>query len=128
MTNEDWQKLKDWWGCSFYTSFKLECDGYKISLSNHISKMKVRVVLSVDGWIKGEWLNKEHPIGAKFFQLKKKALYSAKELKERQKTFGKKSELSQQKYYEYVAMDWTSFAAFKKQLSITCKEIKIIEE
>ncbi len=128
MTKEDWQKLKDWWGCTFYTSFYLECDGHKISLSNEVYKMKVIIALYVDGWVKGEWLKKDHPIGSKFYPLIRKGLYTSKELKANQKVFGKKSEHAHQKYYEYVGMNWTSFAAFKKQLLSTCKEIKIIEE
>ncbi|GHV13588.1 hypothetical protein FACS1894169_00910 [Bacteroidia bacterium] len=128
MTNEDWQKLKDWWGTSMYDSFHLQCDEYEITLHNWISKMRIAVMLYVDGWQKVEWFTKGHPIGAKFFQLKKKGIYSAKELKEKQKLFGKKSRHSQQRYYEYLNPSWTSFAAFKKQLLATCKEIKIIEE
>ncbi|PAT63102.1 hypothetical protein [Psychrobacter sp. JB193] len=35
---------------------KLKCDGYIITLRDGIYKRKIRTELSVNGWLKGEWL------------------------------------------------------------------------
>jgi len=35
---------------------KLKCDGYVITLRDGIYKRKIRTELSVDGWLKAEWL------------------------------------------------------------------------
>lgn len=129
MTKEDWQKLRGWWDSdSIYSSFKLQCDEHEVSLHFEVYKKKINVIIYVDGWLKGEWLNLDNPIGQKFLQRHKKAYYTAKELKKYAKVFGKKHELAQQKYYEWVSVSWSSFSAFKKHISTTCKDIKIIEE
>ena len=130
MEKEDWKKVSDWWGLSFYDSIQLSIDGYKITLFNRIDKkrMIVRVEMYVDGVVKGEYLGKESEIGNRFLHPAKVAVFSAKELKEKAKCFGKKHKYAQQIYKEYNEPIWKSFAAFKKHITQNNKDIKLIEE
>jgi hypothetical protein len=125
MTKEDWKKLEDWWGNTFYSYFKMECDGHVLSMHNYTYKMRVYVALYVDGVHEGAWTEHDHEMGRKFYPLKRAALYSAVELKMRKKLYGRNA--GKQVYKEYRLSYWVSFAAFRKQIRLMCKDVKIIE-
>lgn len=127
MTKEEWKKVEDWWDTGF-SSVKLMVDRHEIQLHNIIDKKKmtVSVEIYVDGYIKGEYSNKDSEIGNHFWQRIKKALYSTKELKERAKIWGKRHEAAQQSYFEYNLPYWRSFNAFKKHLTQNNTDIKLI--
>lgn len=127
MTKEEWKKIEDWWGTGF-SSVNLMIDGHEISLHNSIDKKKmiVEVVIYVDGYIKNEYSNKDNEIGNRFWQRVKKPFYSAKELKERAKLWGKRSEEAKQKYFEYNLPCWRSFHAFKRHITSHNKDISLV--
>lgn len=127
MTKEEWKKIQEWWGTG-RGFVEMKIDDYKISLYNSINKKKmiVEIYTYIDGYMKGEYYNVESEIGNRFWQRIKKPLYSAKEIKKRIKAFGKRNELAKQKYYEYNACCWRSFAAFKKHIMLHNIEIQLI--
>lgn len=127
MTKEEWKKVQDWWATG-YGYIEMKADDHKISLHNVIDKKKmiVEICLYVDGYMKIEYHDAKSEIGNRFYQRIKKPLHSAKALKDRIKAFGKRNELAQQKYYEYNAFSWRSFAAFKKHITSHNTEIQLI--
>lgn len=127
MTKDEWNKIKDWWGTG-HGSVKMKIDGHEIGLCNNIDKerMIVEICLYIDGYMKIEYLDKESEIGNLFYQRVKKPLFSSKVIKERIKIFGKRDKLAQQKYHEYNAYSWRSFAAFKKHITTHNTEIQLI--
>lgn len=129
MTKEEWKKISDWWGIG-YGSINMEIDGHKISLYNNIDKKKmiVEVIIYVDGYIRGRYYEKDSELGNRFWRRVKKPLYSTKKLKELVKIFGKRSEMSRQRYYERNVPSWRSFASFKKHITSHNTDIKFIPE
>lgn len=128
MTNEDWNKLKEWWGNDLYSLFNLQVDGYKITLQHRIHKMKIKVWIYVDGYLKGEWLSVENEIAKRFLQRKKTSVYSTKKLKESAKLFGKKHKSAQQRYIEYIDVSWSSFTSFKRHLIANNTSIELVKD
>ena len=123
--------MKDNWGALF-TTIKFKIDGYDVCLQAGVIKMRVYVTCYVNGSMKGIWLSKkegQYPEeGKRFFQLHKKAVISAKEMKRRQKIFGKRSDFSKQSFYEYLSPNWSSFSAFKKHIIENNKDIQLIRK
>lgn len=127
MTKQEWTKVQEWWATG-HGSVEMKVDEHEISLFNVINKKKmiVTVQLYVDGYIKGAYTDTKSEIGNRFYQRVKKPLYSAKRIKDNIKAFGKRSEMAKQRYYEYNAPDWRSFAAFKKHLTSHNTELQLI--
>lgn len=128
MSNEDWVKLKSWWGCDLFSSFNLEIDGHKVTLQNHTYKMKISVAVYVDDYFKGSYLDMNDPIGKKFYPTKTKNLYSKKQMDELIKDIGKKRAEKLQSIYSYKDCYWKSFNSFKRHLNANCDNIKIKED
>lgn len=128
MSNEDWKKLEDWWGYDLFRSFDLQIDGYKVSLENQTYKMKISIAVYVDGYFKGIYMNLDNPIGKKFYPTRTKSLYSAKQMLEIIKIWGKREGKKRQSSYQYKDAYWKCFNSFKKHLKANCTDIKILED
>ena len=130
MTKEDWKKIEDWWGDVYAPHLELRIDGFNVSLYNQVDKKKmiICVAVFVDDLIKVEYTSKDSTIGNRFYQRIRKPLYSAKALKDRRKTFGKRSEYAKQVYFEYNDLHWRSFRAFKKHITANNKSIELVKE
>lgn len=127
MTNEEWKQVEEWWGTGV-GHISMEIDGYSIFLHNYADKekMTLSVMVYINGYICGEYSNRDNEIGNRFWQRVRKPLYSPKELKTRVQLYGKRSKESKQKYFEMNSFMWRSFSAFKKHITNHNKEISLV--
>jgi hypothetical protein len=129
MTKEDWNKVE----CLFsvrYGIVKLNCDGYKITLSvETIGKLQLAIVVYVNGTLKGKWMSEDCEERRKFYQKTEKFMYGKKLRTDMRKLCKKKEYIKdgwdqkQQRYNFY----WKSFSSLKKHLIANNKEIQLIE-
>lgn len=127
MTKEQWKKVEDWWGTG-PGHVEMDIDGHKITLYNVIDKkrMIVEVCVYVDGCMRTGFSKAGDETGDRFWQRIKKSLYSAKELKDRARAFGKRSDMAKQKHLEYNVPAWRSLRAFKRHITAHNTDIKLI--
>lgn len=85
-----------------FTNVQLLCDGHKIDLSmRRVSKMKLGIVLYIDGFFKGEWIYKpEEHRQSKFFPDRYKSVFNPTVKKKLTKLYGVKKV-----YKEYPDLD-----------------------
>lgn len=97
---------------------KLKCDGYVITLRDGIYKRKIRTELSVDGWLKGEWLIEPdaHP-ESKFYMPFVRYVKKSARSKKREKI-----EL------DMCRPDFASIGQALRHLNKVCDSVEIIEE
>lgn len=116
-----------------YGSIRLRADGYELSAQvRRVSSKSLRYApcLFVDGWIKGENLRVDSEIGAKFYPLRTRQLFSAKRYAEHRKAFGKRAEADFRKRttYQYREAQFRSGRALALHLKKTCKQVEIVED
>lgn len=129
MTKEQWETVEQKLQSLYGIIVKLQADGYVLSLQIQRHKMKLYIVVYVDGKIKGEWLMEDCEIRRKFFQKSKHSLLSRKEqekLKRERKAF-REAVLSNSVYYTYSPY-WSSFRSLKRHLCQNCTDITLYEE
>ncbi|MGP4950735.1 hypothetical protein ACTXGO_00980 [Psychrobacter sp. T6-1] len=97
---------------------KLKCDGYVITLRDGIYKRKVRTDISVDGWLKGQWLVEPdaHP-ESKFFMPFVRYIKMSPQSKKREKI-----ELGMRR------PDFASIGQALRHLNKVCDSVELIEE
>lgn len=135
LTAEQWQevekRLSMQWG-----SIKLRCDGHEVFAVVKSDKMKLVIVLYIDGWMKGEWLKDESEIGVKFFDKKTKYLSNRKERADALKNMNNKRLASDlrsffkriyEAKYSYFSPVWTSAKSFCRHIRKTCTTIELME-
>lgn len=129
MTNEQWEAVEQKLQSLYGITVKLQADGYVLSLQIQRHKMKLYIVVYVDGKIKGEWLMKDCEIRRKFFQKSKHSLLSRKEQEKlkRERKAVRELVLAQSVYYSYSPY-WSSFRSLKRHLCQNCTDIALYEE
>lgn len=132
MTSQDWKEVEKSLK-SFYSSVKLRCDGYEVTLLlRQISQFKNAILVYVNGVIKGEWLCKDCEERRRFLRPVKSSLYSQKQkaaLKKISKSLRKKTGLlDPEASYTSYRYDWTSFKALKSHLSKHNSNIELVRE
>lgn len=101
---------------------KLRIDGHEITISLELyNKMKFTYIVYIDGWIKGEYLNKESELGKKFYNPRmmhfhKKSFITSMEKLLGKKEAKKKGYVYQKTLYAY-SPSFDSFRSLKKVLS-----------
>jgi hypothetical protein len=79
MKREDWKVVADklcWPGASVH----LRVDGKNVTLQVGTDKMKMVIMVFVDGWMRGEWLNVEKPCPEQAFMCRRETyLWGKKE-------------------------------------------------
>lgn len=95
MTNDDYKDLRR--RIEQFESVYLLCDGYLVGIKIKQHKMRLRVVVFVNGWIKGDgiWFGKEDEIDkmpdiARRFYFHKRKGRPAKEVRKWEKLMGKR--------------------------------------
>lgn len=129
MTTEEWKEVEEK-PASFYSTVKLRCDEYNISIVlTRRTQFKNALVVYINGLIKGEWLMKECEESRRFFRKVTKSALSSK-IKKAYLKLPKKlqKELGMDATYSYYLADWTSFKALKKQLIKQNINIELIRE
>lgn len=120
-----------------YGRLYLNCDGYALSVQVKQSKMKLVIAVFVNGSIKGidAWQGLESEldqmglIARKFWCLKRKALYTAKQIAGYEKGFGKKraKELGVYRRFCYARPYFATPSAFITHIKKHCQSIELID-
>jgi len=119
-----------------FGAVNLRCDGYEIAAHVQQSKMKLFVMVYVDGEFKGAWLDGKDDRCIKFCQKKIKHILNSSEKKKaleasRMRSLSKEDRAmfkeAAEKNFEYWVPYWTSPKAFCRHIRKTCKSIEIIE-
>lgn len=129
MTKEQWKAVEQKVLLYPYTISKLQADGHVLSLSMQRHKMRLVIVVYVDGKIDFNWLIEDCEIRRKFFQQRKHSLLTQKD-RERMKREKKsiRDEIQEQATYYSYSPYWTSFTALRRHLEQNCVNITPYEE
>lgn len=129
MTKEQWKAVEQKVLLYPYTIAKLQADGHVLSLSMQRQKMRLVIVVYVDGKIDFNWLNEDCEIRQKFFQLRKRSLLTRKDRErlKREKKSIREEITAQATYYSYSPY-WTSFTALRRHLEQNCESITPYKE
>jgi hypothetical protein len=128
MTNDDWKEVNELFD-TLFGSAELLCDGYKVTLQlRKIERLKLVVMVFIDGKFKGEWMMKECVIRTKFFRKSESYAYSKRHRERALKVFGKRifKENNYDKKFSTYYPYWTSFRSLKKHFETNIKDIKLI--
>lgn len=127
MTKEDWERAEN--ELRYVGSIvNFEIDGYKVSIQLQPNgKYKNVIAVYIDNKFKGKWLTEDNEIRRKFLYTTTHSLVKrntpTKIKKRMEKAYGK--EKLEYKSYSPV---YPSFGAFKRQITKTCTDIKLIEK
>lgn len=136
INDADWDEIKRMMDVP-YGAIKLCCDGYDLSLVQHVSSKRktFETVVYVNGNISGAWWEADEHGNAKYEEAKRfwmrrtRQLRSAGTLKNYEKAFGKRArrKIENEKivFFEPV---WRSFNSLKKHLISHNREILIVRD
>jgi hypothetical protein len=137
MTKQEWQALEEKLSGA-YASQKFEIDGYNITVEKGVSKNRLFYCIYINGWCKGEWLDKKNeefePFRTKFLNEKKMRLYSPSKKAKMLEGIPKKShkkmieDFDLDKSFTYHSPYFYSFSALKNKFIKNNKSIKLINE
>lgn len=97
---------------------KLKCDGYIITLRDGIYKRKIRTELSVNGWLKGEWLFEPDAYPeSKFYMPYVRYIQKSARSKKKEKV-----DLGMRR------PDFASIGQALRHLNTVCDSVEVIEE
>lgn len=126
MTKEEWaeveKKLQSPWG-----SVDLMCDGYKLTLQVQRDKMRLIIMIFVDGEFKGIWFN-ECEERRRFFQPCKRKIYKAKTFKGFSKRTLKSMQIDPNETITHYRPFWTAFRPLKAHLIKNNTSIELVKE
>lgn len=122
MTNEEWQKLEK---RLLYvgSTVKLTIDGYDIDLQVQPDKLKMVIMVYVNGKFNFKYLDKECEFRQKFYCEKTKSLIPQKELKKLSKK--RKAEMIEKYTYKYYLPYFETFRTLKRTLVKNNTDIQI---
>lgn len=112
----------------------LRCDGYLIAAGMVRVGQSLRIVVYVDGWVRGKWMGlfdtiDEMPDEArKFYRHRSRQRIRAKELKAWEKILGKR-ECKRRKMYDKIYIttpEWLRPRPLINQLKVQCDSIQIL--
>ena len=129
MTKEQWKAVEQKVLLYPYTSVKIRADGHVLSVIMLQNKMRLLIVVYVDGKLDYNWLLEDCEIRRKFFQQRKRSLLTRKDRErlKREKKSIREEITAQATYYTYSPY-WTSFTALRRHLEKTCESIAPYEE
>lgn len=119
LTAADWAEIEKQLG-HLYHPVILKIDGYLVTLQlERIGKLRLAIVVWVNGAFKGEWISKDCEERRRFYRSRKRSLLTGRRraafVKDVGKRYASKSKLLTETfvYYEFY---WASFAALKRHL------------
>ena len=129
MTKEQWKAVEQKVLLYPYTSVKIRADGHVLSVIMLQNKMRLLIVVYVDGKLDYNWLLEDCEIRRKFFQQRKRSLLTRKDRErlKREKKSIREEITAQATYYSYSPY-WTSFTALRRHLEQNCESITPYEE
>ncbi|ACV64885.1 conserved hypothetical protein [Desulfofarcimen acetoxidans DSM 771] len=131
ITKQEWQEVEEQLQ-SFYTTVKLKCDEYNISLRlERLNQFKNVISVYVNGVVKGTWLMEDCEERKRFMRPVKKSLYSQKR-KEEMKKFSKKKlkeyGIDLEATYTCYLPFWKSFKKMRSHLTKNNKTIELVKD
>ena len=126
LTKEEWNEVEKKLQ-SFFDMAKLKCDGYEVTLKlERLDQYKNAIMVYVNGYFKGEWLNGESEEAKRFYKKVTKTITNS-----RGKAFKKlpkklQKELATKYSYSYYLPYWTSFGSLKRHLIKENASIELI--
>ena len=135
LSKEQWKEIESALDHSF-GRVKLKCDGYDITAVVETSKMKLHVMIYIDGRFEGKWLDGEDERCIKFCQCKKRRVLRGEVRKKAivnsaNKRLGKEMRAMFKRHLEDSIVWWTPFwtspKAFCRHIRKTCTQIELIE-
>lgn len=125
-TVQDWKEIKD--KLSVVNPIRFIIDDYKVSMHMVNWKMKLVIVLFIDGKYDVETWNREAPeILKKFYQKKEIYIHGKKFRDAIVKQVGKRKAKAMGAFDKgfYIQHWWTSFRSLRVHLEKTCKKISV---
>jgi len=120
----------------YFGRVELRCDGYQVVAAiEPIATLKQGIVVYVNGYVRGAWMNGEAEEAKKFHRQMKRYLYSAKQRDEATKKLKSRGlHASLRDWYSGVAEKsistwapyWTNAKAFTRHLRKTCTDIELV--
>lgn len=131
LTKEEWKKLEE--STTMYSSNFLLIDGYKITIKLIRSDMKLKYMIYVNGWFKGEYLKDGNPIKEKFYFKRSKLMRPMKDIKRAQRNLGKKIAreiglTKEQSTIHYHVPYYNSFSTLRRTLEQNNDSIELIQK
>jgi len=117
MNKEDWKELEQSFSTHIGHLEKLKIDGYNISIQTQRGKNKIYYMVWVNGKMEGKNLKLENEICKRFYFVKTKNLYTAKEKARYIKLLGKRGakKLNLDKKLYFPSAHFTSFSSLKNK-------------
>lgn len=135
LSKEQWLEIEKSLGYQF-GKVKLMCDGYEITARVESSRMKLYIMIYIDGLFKIEWADGKDDRCIKFYKKSIKYFSSAKvrkaALKPSRLRYLSKEDRehfkeSVEKKFEYFVPYWTNPKALCRHIRKTCTDIEFIE-
>jgi len=126
MTEQEWKTIEGKLQGA-YGMVKIQADDHVITLAvERLKGLQYCIMVYIDGWIKGEYLNKDSALGLKYYRKVERYLYTKKKRDDAakfRKKFKDKDFLSHaDDKYTYLVLWFLSFKSVKKQLLENCKQ------
>jgi hypothetical protein len=134
-TKEQWQVLEVQLSHPF-GRIKLKCDGYEIEAIVERGKgLKLVIMVYIDGWFKGEWMDGKDERCLKFYREKRSYLYSSKTRAKAKEMLCKRIPKDMREHYQrlndksftWYTPYWPSANMFFRHIRKTCKEIELMD-
>lgn len=135
LSKQRWQEIEKTLHHSF-GRVNLKCDGYEITAAVEASKMKLHVMIYIDGRFEGKWLDGKDERCIKFYQCKKmfvlrgaarKKAIACSTNKRLGKEFMAMSKRHLEDHIECWLPLWSSPKAFCRHIQKTCQSIEVVE-
>ncbi|MEY4591528.1 MAG: hypothetical protein RIR18_423 [Pseudomonadota bacterium] len=136
VTKEQWAQIEEQLSYG-YGRVELKADGFDVVATiMNVDKLRQGIVVYVNGFIKGEWVNGEAEEARKFHRESKSFVWGVSERKEWLK-LSKMRHLSKEDRKRYAdnaertnsiwKYDWTSAKSFCRHIRKTCTDIEVVK-
>lgn len=135
LTKDQWAEIEKQL-CGSFGRVELRCDGYQVAAAvEQIGTLKQGIVVYVNGYVRGVWMDGKAEEAKKFHREMKRYLYPAKkrdEARKKLKSRGLHAELRgwyagvAEKSISTWAPYWTNANAFTRHLRKTCTDIEVV--
>lgn len=135
LSKQRWEEIERTLRHSF-GMVKLKCDGYEITAAVETSKMKLHVMIYIDGRFEGKWADGKDERCIKFYQCKKTFVLRGVARKNAiaastNKRYGKEYMAMCKKHLEDHFLSWTPYwsspKAFCRHIQKTCQSIEFVK-
>lgn len=128
MTKQDWEAVAASLANPYSVGAEFLIDGHKITARvERLKGLKYVVVVYIDGFLKGEHYKADSELGKKFYLPRKKAMFTAKQIADIRKMWGKReANKDAEKAIHWNTPFANTFAPFRKHWAKTCSSIELV--